>query len=158
MTMIYSTAIDPAVYTQQLKDLIKAIEGETFVPYVDTTGNPTIGWGFALNDNHITLKAVLTDIIEKVLGIDPNRNSGTLSQAAQDSEQAFEDSLKATLNAAWSVDLTIHHTGSSVALNNALNAILAIRAADIANATNGYTAADRIAIGVPVITFGYSTT
>jgi len=71
MTLIYSTPLDLAAYTQQLKDLIKAVEGETFAPYVDITGNPTIGWGFALNDAHITTSAVLTDIIEKVLGVNP---------------------------------------------------------------------------------------
>ncbi len=156
MTINYSATLGSATYIQRLRAFIKAVEGEKFSPYVDITGNPTIGWGFALNAAHLTTKKALVDIIETVLGVNtPNR---MLSQTASDSEQGFENSLIATLNKTWPADLTKNQNGpSTLALQVALNAILASRAADIANGTNGYTASDKAAIGTPSLEFKYST-
>jgi hypothetical protein len=113
MTMNYSTTLDSATYLQRLQEFMKAVEGETFTPYVDYTGNPTIGWGFALNNGVMTTDKALTNIIETVLGVFPKRNSGGLSAGAKTSEAAFEASLTATLNQSWPADLTIHQTGQS---------------------------------------------
>jgi GH24 family phage-related lysozyme (muramidase) len=156
MTINYTPAFDSATYLQRLKDFMKAVEGEEFAVYVDSTGNPTIGWGFALNSNGVT--GGITDVIEKALGVYPNRNNGGLSPTAKASEQAFEKSLKAILNKSWPADNTIHHTGQSTTdLRAELKKVLDQRAADIKAHKNGYTAADEAAIGTPSTTFAYST-
>jgi GH24 family phage-related lysozyme (muramidase) len=36
-------------YGSRLKAFIKSVEGQSLPVYLDTGGNPTIGWGFALN-------------------------------------------------------------------------------------------------------------
>ena len=53
MTINFSTSLSDVTYAQQLKDVMKVLEGEKLLPYVDGTGNPTIGWGFALNQHGV---------------------------------------------------------------------------------------------------------
>ncbi|MGA7180289.1 MAG: hypothetical protein WBX11_11965 [Thiobacillaceae bacterium] len=162
MTMNYSSTLDSTTYLQQLQAFIKAVEDEKFPVYVDSTGNPTIGWGFALNDAHLTTINALNNIIEQVLGVDKNRkdanNQPALSSTAQASEAEYEKSLIAILNQSWPADTTTDQTGQSTKdLQAALKAKLDQRAADIVAHKNGYTAADQAAIGTPVTAFAYST-
>lgn len=153
MTMNYSPTLGATIYLQRLQDFIKTVEGEELPVYADASGgNPTIGWGFALNRYGVDVG--IADILNRVLGIDPNRSG--LSVTAKASETAFENSLIAILNQSWAPDNTIHHTGSSTtALRAALNAQIDQRAVDIAAHNNGYTATDQAAIGTPVTSFAY---
>src|SRR6266480_1395368 len=149
--------LGPSTYDAQLKDFIKLLEGNKDLPYVDTTGNPTIGWGFAINSdangtprNPIARNYLLTNI----LGINPNRPG--LSAQAQTAENDYLSQLEGVLDGdagPWAPDLT--GTGAStLALRNDLNNILANR---IANAASNYTANDLALIGTFRSTFKYNS-
>jgi GH24 family phage-related lysozyme (muramidase) len=116
MPINFSATLNSFTYLQRLKAFIKVVEGEAFTPYVDITGNPTIGWGFAINDKHIATKLVYTNIIETVLGI--NRQTKGLSNAALENEKNYEKSLINTLNKSWPADLKSAGSGLTFYINS----------------------------------------
>ena len=149
--------LGPSTYDAQLKNFIKLLEGNKDLPYVDTTGNPTIGWGFAINSdangaprNPIARNYLLTT----VLGINPNRPG--LSAQAQAAENDYLSQLEGVLDGdagPWAPDFT-GAGPSTLALRSDLNNILANR---IANAANNYTANDLALIGPFRSTFKYNS-
>ncbi len=155
MPLEYSPALNANDYDELLKSFLQALEGAELNPYIDTVGVPTIGWGFALDDAHAVPNRLVQDsIIQSILGInDPDE---VLTNAASVRETFFQDQLIGVLNRVWTPDNTRRHTGSSETLRNELNALLRQRQIEIANHTNGYTAADELRIGVVSTEFTYS--
>jgi hypothetical protein len=90
---------NPALYDSQLKQFISssAVEGEAFFPYVDTKGNPTIGWGFAFNldSQGVPRNETARDyFLDTVLGVNPERGNFALSPQGQAAETAYRNQLQ----------------------------------------------------------------
>lgn len=164
MTMQYSATLPD--YDRRLKDFMQSLEGEYFAPYVDYTGkdsngqlklgNPTIGWGFALNDPHVKTKTLDT-LIKMVLGIDDGRSG--LSSNAAIREAYYYNELKKVLNRSYLSDPTSNHTGlSTQQLQVDLDALMLQREQEIIGANSGYyVASDKVLIGSPKRHFEFTS-
>ena len=166
LTITAAGMLADETYDERLKAFMKLLEGQVLDVYVDFTGagqraNPSIGWGFALNQTFSETNPTdrnpeaLNHLIPVVLGVNSVREG--LSAVPQAREAPYEQSLRDGLNLNWPSDPTTNQSGmSTLALRSNLNEILEARASEIGTAT--YAESDRIAIGTPKTRFKHDTT
>ena len=143
-TFNFSAPLSQADYSKELLAFMKALEGTRALPYVDTSGYPTIGWGYILNYTkapNITSNTQVPDyVITSAWGINPNLPG--LSGAAKTSEQTYINNIQTLLNYHWPADHSQGPGSPTEILRNALNNLLALRAND-----SNYSASDKQLIG-----------
>ena len=82
-------------YQALLYSTLRAMEGVSFTPYVDSTGNPTIGIGFNLRSFMQT--DVINDLVANLNISDPNQRATFSSDLAQVFSQQYPSNASASL-------------------------------------------------------------